>query len=96
MDEMDYREVITAFLENDIPGFQDYPDWRLRHPRDEQQGDPSNLFSGAGLNVSLCIQVSGLVLTYAILLSVFHVYRVTCYSCLRKISEATRDMEWRG
>lgn len=46
MDEIDYREVITAFLESDNPDYHDYPgivDWRLQHPRDEQQGDPSNL-----------------------------------------------------
>jgi len=31
MDELDYREVITAFLENDNPAFNDFPgmmDWR--------------------------------------------------------------------
>ena len=66
MDELDYREVITAFLENDNPAFHDYSDWRLQHPRDEQQGDTSDLFSGAGLTVSLCTQISGLVLTYTI------------------------------
>ena len=65
MDEIDYREVITAFLENDIPAFHDSPDWRLQHPRDEQQGEPSkNLCSSAGLTVSLCTQVNGLVLTH--------------------------------
>lgn|SRR5258706_61879 len=44
-DEIDYREAITAFLENDNPNYRDYPgmvDWRSQHPREEQQGDPSN------------------------------------------------------
>jgi len=43
MDEIDYREVITAFLEKDHPAFHDCPgvmDWRLQHSRDDQKEDP--------------------------------------------------------
>ena len=45
MDEIDYREVITAFLENDNPAFHDYSDWRLQHrsvdsPPRRENGSP--------------------------------------------------------